>query len=45
MVYYTRKISRLFLSYTGKTITYEQGLKISEYVLDKMKLLSDEMKK
>ena len=32
--------------YTGKTITYEQGLKISEYVLDRMSKLSlDEMKK
>lgn len=31
--------------YTGKTITYEQSLKISEYVLEKMKLSSDEMKK
>ena len=32
--------------YTGKTITYEQSLIISEYVLDKMSKLSiDEMKK
>jgi len=32
--------------YTGKTITYEQSLKISEYVLDKMSKLSlNEMKK
>ena len=32
--------------YTGKTITYEQSLKISDYVLDKMSKLSlDEMKK
>jgi hypothetical protein len=32
--------------YTGKTITYEQSLKISEYVLDKMSKVSlDEMKK
>ncbi len=32
--------------YTGKTITYEQGLKISEYVLDKISKLSlDEIKK
>ena len=31
--------------YTGKTITYEQGLKISEYVLDKMKVSFDKMKK
>ena len=30
--------------YTGKTITYEQGLKISEYVLDKMKVSFDKMK-
>lgn len=26
--------------YTGKTITYEQGLKISEYILDKISKLS-----
>ena len=32
--------------YTGKTITYKQGLKISEYVLDKIwKLSLDEIKK
>ena len=32
--------------YTGKTITYKQGLKISEYVLDKISKLSlDEIKK
>ena len=32
--------------YTGKTITYDQSLIISEYVLDKMSKLSiDEMKK
>ena len=32
--------------YTGKTITYEQSLIISEYVLDKMSKLSlDEMEK
>src|SRR5829696_4475790 len=31
--------------YTGKTITSEQGLKISEYVLDKMKVSFDKMKK
>ncbi|MDW3626469.1 MAG: hypothetical protein QOK72_07485 [Nitrososphaeraceae archaeon] len=32
--------------YTGKTITYQQSLIISEYVLDKMSKLSiDEMKK
>ena len=32
--------------YTGKTITYEQSLKISEYVLDKMSKVSlNEMKK
>ena len=32
--------------YTGKTITSEQGLKISEYVLDKISKLSlDEIKK
>ena len=32
--------------YTGKTITYEQSLIISEYVLDKMSMLSlDELKK
>jgi hypothetical protein len=32
--------------YTGKTITYEQSLKISDYVLDKMsKLPLNEMKK
>jgi hypothetical protein len=32
--------------YTGKTITYEQGLEISEYVLDKMSKLSfDKMNK
>jgi len=32
--------------YTGKTITYEQSLKISEYVLDKVSKLSlNKMKK
>ena len=32
--------------YTGKTITYEQGLKISDYILDRISKLSlDEMKK
>ncbi len=32
--------------YTGKTITYKQGLIISEYVLDKISKLSlDEIKK
>ena len=32
--------------YTGKTITYEQSLKISEYVFDKMSKVSlNEMKK
>ena len=31
--------------YTGKTITYEQSLKISEYVLDKMSKLSLNEKK
>ena len=31
--------------YTGKTITYEQSLKISDYVLDKMKVSFDKMKK
>ena len=31
--------------YTGKTITYEQSLKISDYVLDKMKVSFDKMEK
>lgn len=30
--------------YTGKTITYEQGLEISEYTLDKISKLSLEIK-